>query len=426
MIAKIFIPKLGMTMEKATIAEWQFRDGDSVQKDSPILVIDTEKVASEIEAPISGKLAIDASAVPGAELPCGAVIGYVAETQEEYDSIKQNGAAAPVSPTSVQSEVPVPAMELSPAVFPAKGSVKSSPLARRVAAQNGVDLATLSGTGPGGRIVKRDVVAAIEKTLTPVAPLVAPLPVADTSAPVMAPAHKEIKKVIPLTGARKAISDHLQHSHAITAPVSVFTEVDMTEMIALRNRLLEKGQPQSVKITFTDLFVLIVAKVLRQAQLMNSSLINGEIIIWESINIGIAAAVTTPSGANSLVVPVIHNADRLSLAEISGVRSALTDKARKGELTVDEMSGGTFTITNTGTYFPMWHLQTPIINHPQAAILGTSGIVDRPVIKDKEIVIRPLMPMSLTFDHRIMDGEPPAKFVMRLHEMMADPDLILL
>jgi pyruvate dehydrogenase E2 component (dihydrolipoamide acetyltransferase)/2-oxoglutarate dehydrogenase E2 component (dihydrolipoamide succinyltransferase) len=179
-------------------------------------------------------------------------------------------------------------------------------------------------------------------------------------------------------------------------------------------------------LTYTDIFVMVVARALRKTPIMNSSLIGNEILVWDDINIGLAVSITMEDGKNALVVPVIHNADRLTLQEISVRRKDLTDRARVGQLTVDETAGGTFTITNTGTLGPRWHVQTPIINQPEAAILGTASIVDRPVVVDGAIAIRPIMPVSITFDHRIMDGAPPALFLNHLHEMLSDPQMILI
>lgn len=454
MIAKIFIPKLGMTMEKATVAEWLYRDGDDVEQGSSVLVIDTEKTANEIEASIGGKLVIDAEV--GVELPCGAIVGYIAETQEEYDAAKGGGTSSSIASQTVVdlSTVVAPSTDAQPpaqpipasysAPVPAPGErIRISPLARTVAKQNQFDYLGLSGSGPGGRIVKKDIEAALQSRQVAQHPVtvaacpgsrgctggVAELPVASVVVSGGSAQHhegKRVREVVPLRGVRKAISEHMQRSHSVSAPVTTFSEVDMTETIKLRNRLVEKNRRSPVKITYTDLFILMIARVLKQVPIMNSSLIGNDIILWDDINIGFAVSVTSPEGESSLVVPVIRNADKLSLGEISKYRSALTENARNGNLAIDEMAGGTFTITNTATLIPMWHLQTPIINQPQAAILGTSGIVERPVVRDGEIVVRPVMPLSLTFDHRIIDGGPSGNFVNLLHEMIEDPELMFL
>ena len=429
MITKLFIPKLGMTMEKGTIAEWRYRDGDLVAKDTTVLVLDTEKVASEIEAPAAGRLVIAAEV--GAELPCGAVIGFLAETDQEYEEARKE-AKSPAASAPRPSDQPEgagcqPPAEQTEKVQETTARIMISPLARTFAEQNGVDIATVSGTGPGGRITKQDVEDALQAKLAAPrqeAPAV-PAPL-KPAASALQHEGKCIKQVMPLKGMRKAISDHLHHSHTVSAPVTAISEIDMTEMIAFRNRCLRKGEAKGVRITYTDIFIMIVGKALQGSPMMNASLINDEIVVWEDVNVGFAVSVPLSDGQSGLVVPVIRNANKLSLSEISAARAELTDKARCGSLSMDELTGGTFTITNTGTFGAYWHVQTPIINQPQSAILGTSSVVDRPVVVGGEIVVRPVMPVSLTFDHRVMDGAPPAQFMMQVHEMMADPELMLL
>ncbi len=199
----------------------------------------------------------------------------------------------------------------------------------------------------------------------------------------------------------------------------------MTEMVKLRDHLVQKASILGFKVTYTDLIIFMVAKALKAVPIVNSSLIGSEIRIWEDINIGFGVSVMKGENESGLLVPVIRNADRMSLGEISKARKDLMDKARAGTLSLNEMSEGTFTITNTGTFSAMWHIQTPIINQPEAAILGISSIVDRPVVKDGEIVIRPIMPVSFAFDHRIMDGAPPSMFMNMLHQMVEDPWMMI-
>ncbi|MBU5613816.1 dihydrolipoamide acetyltransferase family protein [Geomonas azotofigens] len=437
MLTKLFIPKLGMTMEKATVAEWRYRQGDRVEKDAPVLVIDTEKVANEIEAPVAGKLVIVAAV--GDEVPCGEVVGYIAETEEEYAQALKGGAgSASTAPAAAETGggEPVPAAAPAASAAPcacAGERVKISPLARRMAAEQGIDPGSIAGSGPGGRIVRKDVEAATSRPVSAAVPAVAPVPVegerqlrSQSPCKAAVPAFgKSAKAVLSLKGIRKVISEHMQHSHSVSAPVSVLSEVDMTQMIALRERLNEKLAPAGPGITYTDLFVMAAARALKRTPIMNSSLIGNEILLWDEVNIGFAVSTRMEDGNNALVVPVIHNADRLTLREISARRKDLMERARAGKLSVDETSGGTFTITNTGTLGPVWHVQTPVINQPEAAILGTASIVDRPAIVDGAIAIRPIMPVSITFDHRIMDGAPPGEFLGHLHEMLTDPQMML-
>ena len=295
-----------------------------------------------------------------------------------------------------------------------------------MAKDQGIDPRGITGSGPGGRIVRKDIEAAGKDVAACGVTVAKALPAQVVSTAVVAQGGKRAKEVLPLKGIRKVISDHMQLSHTVSAPVSVISEIDMTEMIALRDRINTKVATLGVpSITYTDIFIMVAARALRRTPIMNSSLIGNEILVWDDVNVGFAVSIRMEDGSNALVVPVIHNADRLSLREICARRKDLMDRARVGKLAVDETAGGTFTITNTGTLGPRWHVQTPIINQPEAAILGTASIVDRPVVVDGSIAIRPIMPVSITFDHRIMDGAPPAEFLNHLHEMLTDPQMIL-
>jgi pyruvate/2-oxoglutarate dehydrogenase complex dihydrolipoamide acyltransferase (E2) component len=471
MISKLFIPKLGMTMEKATVAEWRYRHGDRVEKDAAVLVIDTEKVANELEAPAAGRLVI--AAKPGQELPCGAVVGFIAETEEEFaEAERQAEVEGPAGGAALaaSSSVGEPAAQTAEAAGGATSErVKISPLARKLAAEKGIDVRSVKGSGPGGRVLREDIEAAakagatrrerVEAGAAAAAVAVhgskaitvtgsgAPIARSDADTPrsyaVLAqpegghgaapairpagarPGGKQVREAIPLKGIRKVISEHMQLSHSVSAPVSVISEVDMTEAIRFRDRLNARGASSGASITFTDIFIMVTAKALRRVPIMNSSLVGNEIVVWDVVNVGCAVSIQVDEGRNALVVPVIHDADRLPLREIAARRKDVTDRARAGRLTVDDTAGGTFTITNTGTLGPMWHFQTPIINQPEAAILGTASIVDRAVVVDGSIVARPIMPVAVTFDHRIMDGAPPAQFLGHVHEMLVDPQMML-
>ena len=225
---------------------------------------------------------------------------------------------------------------------------------------------------------------------------------------------------------RKRIADNLHQSTATTARVSAMVEFDMTELVKLRAHYVGKAQMLGFKITYTDLFIYMAAKALKAVPIINSSIVGDEIRLWEDINIGFAVSVLKSEDESGLLVPVIRNADLLTLGQISKSRKELVDKARAGTISMDELTGGTFTITNTGTFTSLWHIQTPIINQPEAAILGTSSIVDRPVVINGEIAIRPIMPMSFAFDHRVMDGAPPAMFMGLMQQMIEDPWMIMM
>ncbi len=446
MVKDIFIPKLGMTMEEATIAEWLAKDGDKVETGQLILVIDTEKVAHEVESPISGYLLI--LAAPGDVHPCGAVVGKLAETMEELAVLRKSDLTVEVKEIGESEPSTDPSTAKgSSSTAPEKindkkdGRINIAPVAKRLAEQHQVDYSGLTGSGPGGRIVKKDIEelinaqsAAAQRSETAALPSeknskdvdVVAAPPKETADAILKNESIRVKKIIPLRGMRKTIAQRMHSSTTAAARVSVLTESDMSEMIPLRKYFNEKLSGTGVKITFTDMLILIVAKVLKSVPIINSSLVDDQIKVWEDINIGFAAAVSIGENEHGLMVPVIKNADQKGLVEISRARKELTDKARQGKLSPDEMSGSTFTITNTGPIYSEWHLQTPIINQPESAILGTSVIVERPVVKKGEIVIGSIMPMSLSFDHRVMDGVPISQFFAKLNEMIQDPRMLML
>lgn len=442
MIKNLFIPKLGMTMEKGTISEWVARDGDRVKEEQVVLILETEKVAHELVAPIAGILSIFGKT--GEEYLCGTVVGVIAETQEEYESIKKDPAKFLVDqdPTTIEmtqatEETAAAAEAPANVTGDAQASVsrqpseriKISPVAKNLAKDHHIDISTLTGSGPGGRIIKRDIASALTSQQQK------PPAVAD-SRPETAPASpspadhvagKRVLESIPFTGMRKNIADNLHHSLASTARVTVMFELDVTELIKLRNYYAGKADTLGFKVTYTDLFILMVAKSLKAVPIMNSSIIGNEIKIWKDVNIGFAVAVKKSGTESGLVVPVIKNTEQMSLGEIAATRTALMNKARSNALSMDDLKGGTFTLTNTGALSSAgWQIQTPIMNPGEAAILGTGAIVDRPVVKNKEIVIGSIMPMSLSFDHRIMDGTPPGLFIDKLALMVNDPQMIMI
>jgi pyruvate dehydrogenase E2 component (dihydrolipoamide acetyltransferase)/2-oxoglutarate dehydrogenase E2 component (dihydrolipoamide succinyltransferase) len=226
---------------------------------------------------------------------------------------------------------------------------------------------------------------------------------------------------------RKSIADNLHNSLISSARVTVMFDLDVTDLIEFRNYYSKKADALGYKVTYTDLFILMVSKCLKAVPIMNASIVGNEIRIWKDINIGFAVAIKKSATESGLIVPVIKNTEQMSLGEIAKTRIRLMEKARNNNLSMDELRGGTFTLTNTGALSSTcWQIQTPIMNPGEAVILGTSSIVERPVVKNKEIVIGSIMPMSLSFDHRIMDGTPPGQFIDKLVQMASDPRMILL
>ncbi|HEY66489.1 MAG TPA: 2-oxo acid dehydrogenase subunit E2 [Caldilineae bacterium] len=276
--------------------------------------------------------------------------------------------------------------------------VAVTPLARRVAADLGVDLSQVTGTGPGGRITREDVERAAREAAA------APQPTAPMG----------VRQVVPLRGIRARIAERMQESYQTAVHVTEFTEVDATELVALRTRL----QEDEVQVSYNDLMVYIVARALREHPALNATLVGDEIHYLEPIHIGVA--VDTERG---LLVPVIRDADKKSLSQIAQESAAKIAATREGTISPDDLTGGTFTITNLG----MFEIDgfTPIINPPQCAVLGIGRIVDKPVVRDGEIVVRKMMILSLSFDHRIVDGAPAARFLQYVKRLIERPHLLL-
>ncbi len=391
--SKVIVPKLGMSTEPITLVEWKAKEGDRVEKGSVVLVVETEKIRHDVEAEASGFLHILAEA--GKEAPIGSAAGLIVATREELEALQKG----------VVTEAAAEVKEAPPAEVKEKRIV-ISPLARKMAEEHMIDITEVVGTGPEGRIVKED----IEKEIA-----------RKEAAPVVEAAElyqgRRVKSRLPLTGMRKAISEHMHRSLSVSAQLTVMGELDVAKLVALRKELVAQEEKLGARITYTDLMVAAVAKLLKEYPLVNASLIGNEIIQWEDINVSIAVALE-----EGLIVPVIRNADQKSLVEISKEVRVLAKKARERALAPEEVQGGTFTITNLGALGGGYRFETVIINQPESAILGTGGITDRPVVRDGKIVIRPIMTYYLTYDHRVFTGAVAAAFINSLTKLLETPE----
>lgn len=416
----IAIPKLGMSMTEATLVEWKVSEGQRVEKGDVVLLIETEKTQWEVEAAAPGLVHI---IVPEDQVaPVSRVVGLIAADDAELKALQQEPPqelyTTAAVPSAASSEAGAPAAPAAaPQGAPAAGGqrVRISPVARKMAEEHKIDVSTVTGTGPGGRIVREDIERAIQEREKAV------------EAPEAVPAYqgKRVKGTVPLRSMRKAIAEHMHRSLAISAQLTSMGEIDMTEVRKLRASLVEQEQAIGVRITYTDILVLAVSRVLREHPIINSSLIENEVKLWEDINVGVAVALE--GGTNGgLIVPVVKNADKKSLTEISREVKTLVEKARSGKLLPDDVTGGTFTVTNLGAFGGGYGFGTPIINQPESAILGTGPIVERPAVREGQIVIRPIMTYSFTFDHRVIDGAPAALFILRLTQVLENPGLLLL
>jgi pyruvate dehydrogenase E2 component (dihydrolipoamide acetyltransferase)/2-oxoglutarate dehydrogenase E2 component (dihydrolipoamide succinyltransferase) len=413
----IRIPKLGMAAERAILIEWKAKEGEWVEKESVLLAIEEEKTGWEITAEVPGFLHILVQ--EGDEVPVNSVVGMIAETKEEFASL-QKEPPKELFTTIPEVKEPPKAEEKKDIIGAIAGAstaegdrIHISPLARKMAQEHMLDITKIVGTGPEGRITKDDIEREIEAKKMEV-----------PKVPTEVQLGKKVKTTIPLKGMRKTIAEHMHRSLSVSAQVTTIAEFEVTDLVKLRENLLKQEKTIGTRITYTEILVFIISKALKDHPLINSSLIDNEIKIWEDINIGVAVGLGE-KGDKGLIVPVIKNADQKSLVELSKMIKSLAEKAQTGKLMPDDVTGGTFTLTSLGGR-GVGLYQTPIINQPEAAILGVGRIRDRAVVKDGQIVIAPMMPCSITVDHRIIDGVIVENFLGRLQELIENTDLLLL
>jgi len=380
-------------------------------------MIETEKTQWEVEASASGFVHIMVE--EDIKAPVGRVVGLITETKEDLEAVQKEPVkeifTTVAEPAEATESAEVPPVEATPPVAARaeeEKRIRISPVARLMAEEHMIDITTITGTGPDGRIVREDIQRAIEVKEKP-------------APPAEVYEGKRVKATIPLKSMRRAIAEHMHRSLSVSAQLTNMGEIDMTEAIKLRNALVTQEEVIGTRITYTDIFVLVAAKALKEYPYVNSSLIENDIKVWEDINIGVAVAIEMGEEWG-LIVPVVKNADQKSLPEISKEVKVLVEKARSGKLMPDDVSGGTFTITNLGAFGGGWGFGTPIINQPESAILGTGTITDRPVAREGQIVIRPIMTYSFTFDHRVIDGALAGQLMSRVTELLENPSLLAL
>jgi pyruvate dehydrogenase E2 component (dihydrolipoamide acetyltransferase) len=415
MAVEVILPKVDMVMETGTFVEWFKQEGQEVVKGEPLFTILTDKAAIDIESPASGILA-GVSAKPNDVIPVSETIAYILAPGERQPERRSSAFAtsntADEATSVVPTETPAGAVVTEAAASPTApaGKVRASPVARRMAAELGLDLNTLSGRGPRGRIQRADVAAA--ETRAAIRPsamqaLQIPLPEARR------------KEVIPLTGARKIIAQRMAYSAATAPHITLSLHVDMSEATHLRTRLLEKiEQSTGQRLSFTAILVRAVAAVLPHHPFINASLNGEEIICWEDVHLGIATSLK-----DYLIVPVIHQAQTKNLEQLVTALADLVERARSHRLSPAEMSGSTFTISNLG----MFGIEsfTAIINPPESAILAVGKIVERQAAGEDGLVLKPMMNLTLSADHRVIDGAAAAGFLAELKATLENPYLLL-
>ena len=399
MATTVIMPKLGLTMTEGTIEKWLKQEGDRVEKGEPLVEIITEKINFQYESPASGILR-KILHHEGEAVPVTTPIAIIAEEGEVLTEVET------LKPEILPVEIPKPAV-VPMDVKEAPKRIFVSPIAKKMAQEKGIDLSSLKGSGPGGRIVKIDILKTVEK-------------IAGKEVGLPPPIQRPAERVIPLKGIRKIIAKRMTESFQNIPHFYLSLEVDMSAVQDLRERLKEEVEKRAkVRFTLTDILVKVAASALKENPIINSRIEGDQIHLVEEINIGVAIALE-----DGLIVPVIHHADRKSLTEIAFTLRDLTQRAREGRLSLEDVGGGTFTLSNMG----MLGIDkfNAIINPPECSILGVGRTIEKPVVQGGEIKIKPMAWFSLSSDHRIVDGATAAQFLNHLKKLFENPTLLLI
>jgi len=420
MAVELTVPALGESITEAVVGKWHKKVGDAVAVDEPVVVLETDKVTIDVPAPAAGTIAAIAHA-EGDTVKIGDVLGSIAPGAGAAASAPAAKAAQPANPVAAAvappRPAPVPAAQAAASTDAAR-QAPMTPVARAIADANGLDPATLRGTGASGRVMKEDVLTVLEGGRGGAAPAPVAAAPAQAPAPPRAPGVREER--VKMTPLRKRVAERLLAAQNNAAILTTFNEVDMSAVMALRKQYAEKFQQRhGVKLGFMSFFIRASVDALKAFPLVNASIEGDEVVLKHYHDIGVAV-----SGSRGLVVPVLRHADHLSMAEIEKQVADLGQRARTDKLTLAELQGGTFSITNGGIFGSM--LSTPILNPPQTAILGMHNIVERPVARDGQVVIRPIMYLALSYDHRLIDGREAVQFLVRIKECIEDPERLLL
>jgi 2-oxoglutarate dehydrogenase E2 component (dihydrolipoamide succinyltransferase) len=397
MAVEVKVPLLPESITDATVSTWHKKAGDSVSRDENIVDLETDKVMLEVPSPTDGIIKEiikpTGSTVQAQEVI--AVIEAVAAGAQATKAEAKPAESQPAVAASIASKQQVPPL---------------SPSARRAVAEHGVDVTQVTGTGKDGRITKENVISAVSNVGTRPAPVMAP----------MMPTGARPEKRVPMTRIRTRIAERLLEVTQNTAMLTTFNEINMAPVMELRSRYREKFEKKyKVRLGFMSFFVRACVEALKRSPVVNASIDGNDIVYHGYYDVGVA--VSTDRG---LIVPVIRDADKLSMADIEAKISESAEKARTGKLSLEEMQGGTFTITNGGVFGSL--MATPILNSPQCAILGMHKIQERPVVENGQIVIRPMMYVALSYDHRLIDGKESVTFLVTIKELLEDPARLLL
>ena len=439
MATEIRVPALGESVTEAIVGKWLKSAGDKVNADEPLVELETDKVTVEVPAPTSGVLG-EIRAAEGTTVAVGAVLGAISNSAAGATAAPRPVQAAPAPAPEATAVKPSPTPKPAPsAAEKSNGEMPPSPAARKKLAEAGIDAASVAGSGKRGQILKEDVAAAAAKP-TPATPSPQPAEAEELAEPVpLVPSSKGAVPVpvqnlrlpaaavdaareerVRMTKLRQTIAQRLKDAQNTAAMLTTFNDVDMSAVMKLRAEfkdLFEKRH--GVKLGFMGFFVKACLQALKEIPAVNAEIDGDEIVYKNYYHIGVA--VSTERG---LVVPVVREADRMSLAEIEAQISDFGKRAREGKLSIGDMQGGTFTITNGGVFGSL--LSTPILNAPQSGILGMHRIEERPVVRDGQVVARPMMYLALSYDHRIVDGKEAVAFLVRVKECLEEPQRFIL
>jgi 2-oxoglutarate dehydrogenase E2 component (dihydrolipoamide succinyltransferase) len=406
MSVEIKVPTLGESITEAIVGKWHKKVGDAVAVDEPVAVLETDKVTIDVQAPEAGTLEA-ITFTEGAKVKIGDVIGKLAPGA---GGAKASGATVPKA--AVQTPAPAPA----PA--PVSSGPAITPVARNVAAATGVDPSKVQGSGANGKVMKDDVLKAVQPAAVQTQ---APAPVSAPAATTLnVPTGPRAEERVRMTPLRKRVAERLLQAQSNAAILTTFNEVDMSAVMALRKQYGERYEKRhGVKLGFMSFFVKAAIEALKAFPAVNAFIEGEEVVFHHYYDVGIAV-----SGSRGLVVPIIRDADQKSMAELEKVISDFGARAKSDKLTLSELQGGTFSITNGGIFGSM--LSTPILNPPQTGILGMHNIVERPVVRDGQVVVRPIMYLALSYDHRLIDGREAVQFLVRIKDCIEDPERILL
>jgi len=406
MTIEIKVPQLPESVTDATLVAWHKSPGQAVQRDENLVDLETDKVVLEVPAPASGVIK-EIRAENGATVVSGQLLAILERGNEDTTVSETSAPVAAISAGPAESAAPVSNMNVD----------KLSPAVRRLLNEHDIDPSLVKGTGKGGRILKSDIQSFIDDRPHPEAvsaemPLTPELSVPATS--------QRSEHRVPMTRLRARIAERMVEAQQSAAMLTTFNEIDLTEVMALRNRYKEVfEQKHGVKLGLMSFFIGATIEALRRFPILNASVEKNDIVYHDYFDIGIAV-----SSERGLIVPVIHNADRLSFSEMESTIREYGVKAREGTISMEDLTGGTFTITNGGVFGSM--LSTPILNPPQSGILGMHNIQQRPRVVNGDIVARPMMYAALTYDHRIIDGSDAVQFLVAIKQSLEDPGRLLL